>query len=356
MLKIIFSFLFSAFILFNSGCSNSSSPIITTDIETDTPSNQGIDEELLESAHLAAEMLGHVNAILVARNGKLVSEKYFRGTDKNNHHNVRSVSKSFTSALTGIAIEQGYISGVDEKVMDYFPEFENAINDNRFMNMTIENLLNMESGLDTDRSIYVEVFYSNDWLHEIFTELLEFSPGSSVQYSTASTHLLSVILARATGKTLKEFAEANLFTHLGITADYWNRDPQGNYFSGSDLEFQPREMLKFGLLYQYEGNLYGSQIIPKQWVADTFTKGYNGSRTWGAIDNMGYGYLWWRGEINNYEIFTALGHGGQFIMLVPALDLLIVTSSYSEVDWDEANLQEQQITQIIADYILPAVN
>lgn len=346
----------TAILLIFSGCGENTSEPIITDIETATPASQGIDAQKLEDGYLVAEMLGHVNAILVARNGKLVSEKYFRGTDETSHHNIRSVSKSFTSALTGIAISKGLIPGVDKKVVDYFSDYSGDINDSRFNEMTIENLLNMESGLEGDRNLYMQVFFSSNWLHEIFSQNLKFAPGSSVLYSTASTHLLGTLLARGTGESLKEFAEQNLFEPLGITADYWNKDPQGNYFGGSDLQFQPREMLKFGLLYQYEGKFNGVQIIPKQWVNDTFTKGFSGSRTWGAIDNMGYGYLWWRGEINDHEIFTALGHGGQFIMLVPSLDLLIITSCYSDVDWDAADLQEQQVTRIIADYIIPAVN
>lgn len=355
MKRLIIIF-FSITLLFFAGCEDSTSPVVTSEIQTDTPENQGIDQDLLEAGHTAAEMLGFVNAMLVARNGKLVSEKYFRGTDEESHHNVRSVSKSFTAALTGIAVDLGYIDDLEKKVMDYFPEYEDQVVDSKFNQMTIENLLNMEAGFRGDRDIYMDIFYSDNWLDEIFSQQLTFIPGTSIRYSTATTHLLGVIVARASGMSLKEFAERFLFNKLGITADRWNIDPQGNYYGGSDLQFQPRELLKFGLMYQYNGKYNDEQIIPAQWVSDTFELGYRGVSSWGAIDKLGYGYCWWKGEINGYAIYTALGFGGQYVMLVPDLDLVVVTSCYSEVDWDKADLQEQQVSQIISDYIIPAVN
>ncbi len=356
MIRLLTTTILAVLLLTILSCSDSNSPINLNDIETDTPANQGIDAELLEDAHQAASLFGFVNAILVARNGILVSEKYFRGTDENSHHNIRMVSQSFTSALIGIAIDKGYIPGVDKKIINYFPEYYYDLNDSRFNDITIEQLLNMESGLDIDKKIYWDVFYSDNWLDQIFTQYLEFSPGTGVKHSTASTHLLSVALSRAVDQSLKEFAEENLFGPMGIIADSWNRDPQGNYFSGSDLEFQPREMLKFGMLYQNKGTLNGTQIIPEEWINDTFTKGYQGTGTWGAWDKIGFGYLWWRGEINGYEILTAMGYGGQYIMLVPEINLTIVTACNSKVDWDRSDFQEKQIIDIIADYILPAVN
>lgn len=356
MIRLITALLIATFLLSFSGCDDSTSPINSDDIETDTPANQGMDAEKLEDAQQAANLFGFVNSILVARNGKLVSEKYLKGTDLNSHHNIRMVSQSFTSALMGIAIDKGHIPGTYKKVMDYFPEYENELTDTRFKDITIEHLLNMKSGIDIDKKIYWDVFYSDNWLQEIFNLYLEFSPGGGVKHSTSSTHLLSVALARATGQTLKDFAEENLFKPMNISADNWNRDPQGNYTSGSDLEFQPRELVKFGMLYLNKGEMNGAQIIPEEWINDTYTAGYDDTGSYGDWKNIGFGYLWWRGQMKGYDFIASLGYGGQCVMLVPEIDLVVVAACDSEVDWDRSDFQQEQIVKLIAEYILPAVN
>lgn len=324
---------------------------------TATPESQGFDAQKLNTALQEADRRQFIYAILLIRNGHLIAERYYKGFDRVDAHNIRSVSKSFLSVLYGIALERGHISSLEQKIMDFLPEYKNAVNDPRFQNITLRHLLTMSSGIPGDQEIYFKVTTSPDWVRSIVSQQLAFNPGTSHRYTTAGTHLLSVALSKSSGMTTAAFAEQFLLMPLKITLASWSRDPQGNYFGGTDMSFAPRDMARLGELYLNNGTLGGVKIVPSQWVAQSTAQYYSyKNNVWGAMTNLAYGHLWWLGEIANQPCFFALGHGGQFILVFPGLKLVITTVSFSDTsDWDLADRQERSVLDVVANYIMPAL-
>lgn len=322
-----------------------------------TPQEQGLSAESLNRAFDQVSQRHFMNAVVIIKNGFLVAERYYNGFDRNDPHVVRSVSKSFLSALVGIALNEGYIKSLDEKIMDYYPEYKNNIIDRRVFDITIRHLLTMKTGFDGDRETFFNIFYSDNWIRSTLSQNLIFSPGSKYKYSTAATHLLSGILTKATGQTTLEFANIKLFNPLKIKVHAWERDPQGYYCGGNNMYFTPRDMARFGYLYLNNGQLDGQYIVPLNWVQESLKSYYKFQQdSWGDLTNIEYGYLWWKGVLNGYSCYFALGFAGQYILMVPEHHIIIVfcSDSWSQ-DWDEGDEQERSVLDVIANYILPAI-
>lgn len=324
--------------------------------QTAAPESLQVDGEQLVKAYAEADRMNFVEGLVIIRHGQLIGEQYYNGYTKNTPHNVRSVAKSFLSALIGIAIEQGLIEGLDTKIMPYFEVYDNDHMDRRWKDVTIRHLLTMQSGIDSDENILLDVQNSKDWVYTTLNQQLIFDPGTRFGYSTLGTHLLSVILTAASGKTSKQYAQENLFEPLGIEIGGWDLDPRGFYFGGSDMFFSPRDMARLGQLYLEGGNLDGKQIVAPHWVVASQT---NQSRSqdssWGQLDKIGYGFLWWLGEIDGYVVTVALGYGGQFIILLPKLETILVVTSEAYVStWNAADVQERTVLEWVSKWVLPA--
>lgn len=342
--------------LFLTSCVNDSGPGGTVyEWIVSTPAELGMDENLINSGFNAAQDKLFINAIVIVRHGKIAAEKYFNGRDRYSNQTVRSVSKSFLSALYGIAIEKDLISA-DEKIIDFFPEYKSSVTDPRVNSVTLDQLMKMRAGFKGDEEFYFTFTTSSDWVKTILSSSLNFDPETKMGYSTAGTHLLAAALAKATGKDLMEFGNSNLFIPAGIAINDWLKDPQGYRFGGNDMYFTPRNMAVLGLIYLNGGVINGKEIVPANWVGKSIVS-YSGasSGSWGKLSKYGYGLMWWTGELAGLKIYTALGHGGQYIMCVPALDMIITVQSFPDSDWNTADIQERGVMDIIAGYIIPAV-
>lgn len=322
--------------------------------EFSNAASEGLNAELLNSGYNAAANTGFIYSIVIIRNGRLASENYFQGRGPSGYQTIRSVSKSFLSALYGIAVDKGILT-LDKKLVDYFPEYKQFVTDPRVNNVTIDHLIKMRAGFKGDQEFYFTFTNSGDWVKTILSSTLSFDPGTKMQYSTAGTHLLSALLTRATGKSTLDFAKENFFGPCGFDVRNWLKDPQGNYFGGNDIYLTTRDMAVLGLIYMKNGKLDGKQIVPENWVANSLVT-YSGSSTipWGNLNKVGYGYLWWLGEVNGYKIFSGIGHGGQFVFCVPQLNMIVAVQSYPNSDWTTADFQEREVLNIIATYFLPA--
>ncbi len=326
--------------------------------ETSTSEQQGVDGNLLLQAFNEAEARSFIDSILLIRNGNLFAESYYNGYDRYTAHNVRSVSKSILSTLIGIALQENYLQSLDQRVLDFFSEYHSPYLDPRKYNITIEHLLTMKAGFGSDTFTYNYIYNSSNWVQSTVYLPLVYSPGAQFSYSTFGTHLLSVILSKATGMSTLEFANRYLFAPLQIFLHEWEKDPQGYYFGGNNMFFTPRDMARFGALYLHNGVLNDRQIVSGAWVQESLQNytGYTGGE-WGNLQEVRYGYLWWLGRLNEYEIIFALGIGGQYIIVIPELEMIIVTTAVtgSDIVWEEAYEQERSILDFIANYILPAV-
>lgn len=321
-----------------------------------TPEEQGMNSEMLSQAINQGGNLGFVDCILVIRNGHIVAENYYNGYDKDTPHDVRSVSKSFLSAMTGIALQEGYLERLDLKMLDFFPEYIYQSIDPRKFDITIRHLLMMRMGIDGDENIYNQVYNSSNWVKTTIELPLLYNPGSRFLYNTFQTHLLSAIITKASGMSTMEFARRFLLSEMKIECNEWQQDPQGYYFGGNSMDFTPRDMARLGYLYMHNGNMDGKQIVPAEWVEESLTN-YTGfvGQSWGDLDNINYGYLWWLGEVKGHSVFLALGHGGQFVLNIPDLNMIVVVTAEWQLDWDTADQHERAILSIIANYIVMAV-
>lgn len=282
-------------------------------------------ELVFSSAIASGEALPRLHSILVSHDGELVLERYFNGHGPDRLQNVKSVSKSLISALVGIAIDEGYIEGADEHVAAYFGEHVEG--DAAKQRITIGHLLSMQTGLETTSNRNFGAWVqSEDWVKFALEQPMRDRPGGRMIYSTGNTHVLSAVLTQATGQSTLEFAREHLGRPLGFELSSWPRDPQGIYRGGNDMELTPRQMIAFGRLYLNEGRLAGRQIVPADWVEASWTPRAESRRG----RDRHYGYGWWLRDMAGFRVPYAWGYGGQFIVLVPELDLVIVTTSSSQ--------------------------
>jgi CubicO group peptidase (beta-lactamase class C family) len=310
---------------------------------TSPPEQQGLDPDRLARMveSIEAQMLD-LHSLLIVRNGQIVFETYYPPYAQGTRHELFSVTKSFIATLVGIAAEQGAIPDLERTVVSYFPGQEFAQMDPRKSRMTVKHLLTMTSGLDWQEGdhTYQEMYYSPDWVKYVLDIPMLADPGTKFEYCSGCSHLLSAILQEATGMSPRAFAEKHLFGPLGITDFTWNTDAKGIPIGGWGLNITPRDMARLGYLYLKGGAWNGQQIVPEGWVRASGSKQVE---TDGELD---YGYQWW--IYPTHGAYAALGRAGQMILVVPDLDLVVVTT---------ANMADHEpIFKLVDEYILPAVD
>jgi CubicO group peptidase (beta-lactamase class C family) len=313
-------------------------PVKRDDWKVATPAELGMDPHLIAELYLDAASVPKLYSVLIVRDGRLIAERYFGESSIDHTTRLCSVTKSYTSALTGIALEQGYLSSVDQKMIDFFPEIAGKITDPRKKQITIRHLLQMRSGYPWEE---IDPEHWNGLLSGHYPPLIEAfpllgEPGSQFNYSNLSSNWLGIIVARACGTNLRSFAQEHLVSPIGAEAGEWGTDAEGHNNGCGNLHMTARDAAKFGLLYLNGGRWNGRQVIPAEWVADSL-KNYSDD-AWIAHDrldhlgtyfrDLGYGYQWWSAQVGEHDVDYAAGHGGQFIILLHDLDMVIVATSH----------------------------
>ena len=266
-----------------------------------------------------------IRSFVVQQDGELLIEEYRGGMHARRAINIKSASKSILSLLVGIAIERGHLDGVNQKIGEFFPEYFKAHPDPEKESITIQDLLTMRAGLaSTSRANYGAWVISDNWVKYVLSRPLVEEPGKEMVYSTGTTHLLSVILTRATGMSTREFAKKYLFGPLHISIGGWDRDPQGYYMGGNNLALSPSALLKIGNMVVNQGVYQSRQIVPGDWIAESmqiYTRSH--------FNPYDYGYLWWQRELKGHTVLFAWGNGGQYIIMIPSLKTVTVITSIS---------------------------
>jgi len=297
---------------------------------------------------------GKVHALIIMRDDEVILEEYFRGYQRDDLHPLFSATKSIISALIGIAIHQGKINSVQDKMLSFFSEYQNNIAnlDSLKERITIEDLLTMRSGLqwkgdDIDGMTMIE---SSDWIKFMLDLPMQDPPGNSFVYSSGNAMLLAGIINNSTGISPHEFAERHLFQPLGINRWEWETAPNGFSIGGWGLHLRPIDMVKIGQLFLRDGRWDNQQIIPGDWVKKSTQRVVIVDK---AFD---YAYQWWLynenhkvGELlKTNDAFFAYGHGKQCIWIIPHLELVVVSTALNENNgfWSHA---------LFWDYVLPAV-
>ncbi|TAI47823.1 serine hydrolase domain-containing protein [Flagellimonas allohymeniacidonis] len=303
-----------------------------------------------------AKKLVNTHSVLIAKENNLVFETYFDGFNAHIPHDLRSASKSISSAMIGIGIEDQFIKGVDELLYDYVPQEYQYTKDSLKSKIRIKDLLTMSSGLDVNNLAYEDYYQDpenpNSWLKTVLEAPMVQKPGAYADYGSANPFLLGICLNERLDTPLETYMDEKLFAPLGIT-NYINQTDDSKvtpYFGGGML-LTPRDLLKFGQLYLNKGQWNGKQILSKSWVEESFEKHV---QLQDVRDKNQYGYLWWHDTytINGREIesIEARGAGGQFIFILPALESVVVITS-----GNFRNGKGNQSRDILEEFLLPAL-
>ncbi|PGW55769.1 6-aminohexanoate hydrolase [Bacillus thuringiensis] len=295
----------------------------------------------------------NMNGMLVVQKGNIIFEKYYNGQGPDDAFHVASVTKTIISALIGICVNKGYIKSVNQKVIEFFPEYKRKASE-----VTVRHLLSMTAPypfVDWQEPLE-ELCTQEDWVQYALNRMGNGGEIGSFKYSSAGAHVLSAIITSATGKNAREFANEYLFQPLGMREipNYnmkvfgfddlfgkdvkgWVHDPNGISTGGWGLTLTARDMAKFGQLYLSDGIYNGKQILSKSWVQESI-----------AMNSNQYGYLWWLREENGIFSYCAMGDGGSMICCIPKQDLVVVIAS-------EVMPNARDRWEVIVKYILPYI-
>ncbi|MFP1630831.1 serine hydrolase [Zhengella sp. ZM62] len=310
-------------------------PVSGDDFAISTPEAEGLDPVLLAELYREADALPRLYSVLVLKNGKLVAEKYFNEGRIDGATLIQSAAKSIFSALVGLAQREGCLSDLDAPILGFLPELAGQITDPRKSDITIRQVLQMRSGLpweETDPALWKQLM-AGDHLAPLRDFPLVADPGTQFNYSNFSTDLLGVIVTRACGSALDEFAAAHLLQPLDVRFGKWEH---GQDFHYPLVHLTPRTAARFAQLYLDGGRFMGRQVIPADWVSesladyssDAWVTTQHLSHAGRYLRDLGYGYQWWQASAGNHRINFAWGHGGQFYGLVHDQNLVVVVTAY----------------------------
>ena len=265
-----------------------------------------------------------LRAVVVALDGNIVAERGYNGYTPATSTNIKSASKSIISALVGIAIDRELLEGPGQPIAPLLADDLPADPDPRLHEITIGNLLSMQAGLErTSGPNYGRWVASDNWVRAALARPFVDEPGGQMLYSTGSSHLLSAILTRVTGRSMRELARDWLGPLQAFEIGGWDRDPQGIYFGGNQMAMSTRSLLAFGELYRNGGRTRaGEQLVPEQWIESSWEP-----RTQSRFTGDDYGYGWFLRRIGGHDVHYAWGYGGQMLYIVPSLDLTMAITS-----------------------------
>jgi len=329
-----------------------------------TPESQNLDSALLEQAvaEIVEGKYGDMDALLVLRNNYLVLEHYtsplYHGRDY--RRSAKSITKSVTSALVGIARGQGKMPPLDSNLLSLFPQYTDIANmDMRKQKITLEHVLSMTAGFEWDEfavgdTSEFKMMRSADWVKYALDQPMSHPPGETWVYNGGCTIMLSDILKNATETEVVDYARKYLLDPIGLENWNWSitRNNVTNTVSG--LAMSRRDMARFGVLYLNGGRWQGNQIVPEDWVTRSTSVQVLGK---GDYFPYAYGYQWWRLQDQEptvamlavNDIYFALGYGGQFIFIVPHLNMVVVSTA------SNFGPDESLFFKLLRDHIFPAV-
>lgn len=305
-------------------------PLERDDWPTSTPEAAGVDVDAVAQLMCEIDRAPTAFAALVAKGGELVAELYANGATPSQLSSRASVTKSYTGALVGLAVDQGCLS-LDDRMLDVFPEL-GPPDDPRKADITIEDMLQMRSGYpweEKDAALWEQI-YTRDYIHLIDDIALTADPGTVHQYSNFTAHWLGIVVARACATDLRTFAEDHLFEPTGTTIGAWDEDADGYATGAWGLEVTARDMARFGQVVLDGGRHGETQVLPEAWV-DAMLTPYSAPTAELSpgpfFTDWGYGYQWWSAQAGPHHVDFAWGHGGNFIFLQRDLDLVVVITA-----------------------------
>jgi CubicO group peptidase (beta-lactamase class C family) len=300
----------------------------TTEWQTATPEEEGMDSAALAGL-VEFGTTRRFDSLLIVRHGKIVLDVYYAPYRADIPHAINSSTKAVIGTLTAIAIRDGLLDGVTHPVLDFFGDRSLANLDESKRTITVQNLLDMTSGLDWKEPLdgrpdsVIEMGRSPDWIKFVLDRPMSGAAGNVFNYNSGNPHLLSAILTKLTGMSAWDYAKAKLFGPLGIRSSMWRSDPQGNSIGGFGLALQPRDMAKLGYLYLRNGRWEDQQIVPPAWFEKVSHATVNMNASWEP--ELRYSNFFW--ALPNRHVYMAVGYHCQLIMVLPDSDLVAVTTA-----------------------------
>ena len=335
---------------------------IDGDWEISSLEKEGVDSARIVKLikNILAGKFPNTHSVLLVKNGKLILEEYFYGNNRDDLHYLASATKSITSILVGISLDEDMLKNIDQNVYELFQDYQGTEWIDKKYEITVRHLLSMTSGIEWDenrtasdpRHDYFAMRRGGDWIRYVFNKNLVAPPGQKFNYNGGLSALLGEIIRRASGLDAEKFSEKYLFSPLGISHYSWLIYNDGSINTGGGLLLKSRDMAKIGQMMLNNGKYNGKQIVSEKWITES-TKNH-------VFDKLnplgsGYGYQWWLGEIsiNGQEIKTyfAQGRGGQCIFIVPRMKVTAIFTSQL-LDNSGGFFRTQSM---MTDYIIPAL-
>ncbi len=315
-----------------------------------TPEEQGMDSKnILEMFQKIHASTLDFHSILIIRNGCIVTEAYWAPYNKFTTHNVKSASKSIISALVGIALEKKYLNNLHQKVSEFFPEY---VHEPLKQDIILYNLLTMTAGFNWMEDSGPSPYDLENWIKIPMRD----KPGEKFEYNTMLPHMMSAILTKVSGESTKNFTDKYLFDPLGIKSYQWAKSSDGYYHGGSDIFLTPRDMAKFGYLFLNKGKWNQQQIVSDEWIKESTSQKVKIPDNVSYAMGLNYGYWWWIQE----KGYMAWGAGGQYIIVRPDLDIVVVITAngFDDInrygEFMKSFLEKNIYSAIKSDLLLPA--
>ncbi len=324
---------------------------ISGDWDVDSPASQGVPQAAVNQMLFEAGAISNVRGLVVARNGRLIAERYYNGYTIGDLQHVRSITKSVASMLVGQALQAGAMPSVSSTVATLLPEALGAVTGSQAGSLTLEQILTMRTGFAfNDNTQWGSLLGAPDSVR--FVLGLPVSGSQNFQYESAGSHLPSAMLQRARGLPLDALARRDLFEPLGISQYAWTKDALGVPFGSFGLQLRTRDTAKLAQLVLDGGMKNGQQLVPSAWLtASTAVHVTPGYSQYGALGNLGYGYLWWSGTLGGKSVVLGWGYGGQFAVIVRQLNMVIQTNTFHSVEGPLKSQQEQGLLLAMAKFL-----
>ncbi|WP_425235657.1 serine hydrolase domain-containing protein [Ulvibacterium sp.] len=330
---------------------------------TDAPESQGLNGVKLRGLIDKigkGEILRPITSLTIVKNGYLIVNESFGGYKDSKPHTLQSVTKSITSTLIGVAIQQGFIRDLDQKILDFFPEYQNIKNNDRSKKaMNLQHALNMRTGQawTGERHLGPLNKYKGDKMKYVLDYEMESAPGKKWYYNSGIAILMGGLLQNATGMDTEDFAQQFLFGSLAVKSAQWSWGHKGIPHTGGGLFLTPIDLARIGYLYLRNGCWEGQQIVPEDWIHGILTNAVPLVKKFHGSIPAGYGGMWWLLPLektkakNSFDILMAYGHWGQFLFVIPQYDIVIVLTQNDSATYSE----EIEPIELLYSHLLPMV-
>jgi len=352
---------------------------------TSTPGAEGLDATVIDAIHsdITKGKYGLIDEFLLIRHGKVVANYHYKQnydsiaahydtiSDMYNYddpewhpyyhrgklHSLQSVTKSVTSVALGIAIDHGHLAGVDIHPMELFKGYKQDFSDVRRKAITLEDLLTMRSGIDWNEGSYdnddnscIIMERSDAWIQYVLSQPMGETPGKTWEYNSGVSMLLGKLVGISTGTRVDRWTEEKLFKPLGIRNYFWKTTPDNEVDTEGGLYLSAGDLARIGYLFLHNGRWGDKQIVSERWVKRSVAPVVPDINPSNGKPDSGYGYQWWIPSTKPF-VFACNGYGGQFLMVAPEYDLVVVFNG-----WDIHNSKHPFYSfHALKDRIIPAV-